>query len=413
MVSTLLYSPDGRFLIGGGSFYDDAEPCAIRMWDVATGKELRRFKGHDNDVECVAIAPDGKLLASVSSDSTVRLWTVATGKEVWKSKKFDKRPYVIAFSPDGKMLASGGEDAALRLWDVATRKELRHMMVRREEHGSAEVRCVTFSPDGKYVACGSRDGWVTVWDVRTGKAYRAFGTPLVQYSRFPVTALAFSPDGRTLVSASYDGVVRLWEMLTGKERLKIDHPAQAVAFSPDGRRLASGGDDTTVLVWDLAERARGGRGPAPLTPAQLRACWEDLVSEDATRGFRAIGLLLGSPSQATAFLAQQLRPLDPARIRALVADLDSTRFSVREKAFKELEALGEAAEPALRQALRGKPSQELRSRVERLLEGLGPPIPPARLRRLRAFEALEAMNTREAKRALEKLKHAPQESPRR
>jgi hypothetical protein len=286
-------------------------------------------------------------------------------------------------------------------------------MVGREKPGTAEVRCVSFSPDGKYIACGARDGWITMWDARTGKVFRAFEIPSAQFSRFPVTALAFSPDGRTLVSAGEDQAVRLWEVLTGKERHKIAHDTWSVAFSPDGRRLVSGGADTTLLIWDLAEHARGGRGSAMLTSTQLRSCWEDLGSEDATKGFRAMGLLLGSPSQATAFLAEKLWPLDPARIRGLVADLDSARFSVREKAFKELEALGEAAEPALRQALRGKPSQELRSRVERLLEGLGPPIPPERLRRLRAFEALEAMNTREAKRLLEKLKHAPQESPRR
>jgi hypothetical protein len=87
-----------------------------------------------------------------------------------------------------------------------------------------------------------------------------------------------------------------------------------------------------------------------------------------------------------------------------MADLDDRRFAVRERAVRELKALGEPAVPALRQALRGGPALETRRRAEQLLEGLlRVPITGEALRSLRAVEVLERVGTAEAKGVLERL----------
>jgi hypothetical protein len=102
-------------------------------------------------------------------------------------------------------------------------------------------------------------------------------------------------------------------------------------------------------------------------------------------------------------LKERLHPVtppDPHRLRQLLADLDSADFSVRQKAGQELLTLGESAEPGLRQALQGKPSLEVRQRLERLLETLER---TTKLRALRAVEVLEAIGSPEARRLLETL----------
>jgi hypothetical protein len=107
------------------------------------------------------------------------------------------------------------------------------------------------------------------------------------------------------------------------------------------------------------------------------------------------------------FLKPLLRPAprgDEKRLARLIADLDADEFAVREKAAAELEELGETAVPALRKALTGSPSAELRQRCERLLRKWEEPTPSGeRLQTLRALEVVEHAGTKEARQVLEGL----------
>jgi hypothetical protein len=134
-----------------------------------------------------------------------------------------------------------------------------------------------------------------------------------------------------------------------------------------------------------------------LSAKEFEALWTDLASGDAARAHRAILALASSPDRAVAFLKDRLRPVetpDPRRLAPLLTALDSTDFAEREQAVRELEGLGFAAEPALRRALKGKPSPEMRRRVEWLLERLGG---TPTLRAVRGIEALELIGTAEAR----------------
>jgi hypothetical protein len=117
------------------------------------------------------------------------------------------------------------------------------------------------------------------------------------------------------------------------------------------------------------------------------------------------------------FLAKLMRPqaasADPHTIAALVGDLDSNQFTVREKAMQALEKLGKVAEPALRTALAARqPSLEIRRRMERILEKLeGPVTAPERLRELRALEVLEQIGSAEARQLLETLAQGAADAP--
>src|SRR5262249_30606730 len=160
----------------------------------------------------------------------------------------------------------------------------------------------------------------------------------------------------------------------------------------DGSVLLSGSADTTILLWTMPDR----RDPGPsssLRVEELRARWDDLASVDARQAYEAIRVLSCARRPTVAFLGERLQPVpraSPAETARLLADLDSNRYAVRGRAIKELEGLEEGAAPALREALRGRPTLEVRRRLDLLVERLDVPVRAGeRLRVLRAIEVLE------------------------
>jgi hypothetical protein len=117
--------------------------------------------------------------------------------------------------------------------------------------------------------------------------------------------------------------------------------------------------------------------------------------------------LASSPAEAVALMKGRLRPAQPAdagRLRRLLADLGSDQFTMRARAQAELEALGDLAEPALRQALANKPTLEVRRRVQQALDRLRGPVTRPELRQaLRAGAVLEDIGTPAARRLLDEL----------
>src|SRR5262249_43516037 len=155
-----------------------------------------------------------------------------------------------------------------------------------------------------------------------------------------------------------------------------------------------GSTEGGVWVWDLAAQARLPE------PPPLAGLWDDLGGEEAARAYRAVWTLVDAPGAAVPFLEERLHAAPDAgpRLARLLADLDDDSFAVRERATRALRTLGERAGPALRRALEGHPSPEVRRRVGLLLEEIGPG--PDSLRTWRALEALELIGNREALRVL-------------
>ena len=238
-VNSVSFSPDGKTLASGSG------DSTIKLWDVATGKELKTLTRHIEPVNSLSFSPDGKILASGSYDKTIKLWDVATGNEITPLLKgHNQTVKSVSFSPDGKILTSGSYDKTIKLWDVATGKELKTLTRHIEP-----VNSLSFSPDGKTLASGSGDSTIKLWDVATGKELKT----LDGYSG-AVTSVSFSPDGKTLASGSYDKTIKLWEVATGKEIISLkghNTLVISVSFSPDGKTLASGSNDKTIRLWNL------------------------------------------------------------------------------------------------------------------------------------------------------------------
>jgi WD40 repeat protein len=493
-MSRAALSPDGKTLAVGG--------CVARLLDLATGKDRIPVRGHTKEVRAVCFAPDGRTLVSTSEDGSMRLWDVTTGKELRRWESLQPVPDQVAFSRGGASLLMSDVYGDLREWDVTTGKELRRF-------DSRQTSRFVLSPDGKHLATADGDGTLRYFDLHSGKERSRFVLPgREKGGRRLWGDLAFAPDGRHIlvgvghsldrlplldkglkqlyfwemqsgkivhsflnsrdhdlegvraVAVSASGLlaavvqgsrVRFWDAQTGQlvRRFQGRNPEanrlafspdgkflalvwgwpagvwlwdtlaaapvhtfrghggsiQALAFSADGRALATAGSDTSILIWDvLPPAAAADANPAENKLARL---WDALAGEPAA-AFRAQRVLLAAPLRAIPFLERRLRATDPEarkeRIEGLVADLNSRRFGTRVRASQELLRLGSRAVPAVRSALQGKPSLEARRRLETLLEELEDVArQPDRLRVSRAIAVLESFGTTAARQALGRL----------
>jgi HEAT repeat protein len=184
---------------------------------------------------------------------------------------------------------------------------------------------------------------------------------------------------------------------------RLRHPNWAVSLAAS--KVLRGIDPKAVReVWSLGALRRSLRAEElHLLPEEMEASWRRLGGMDAAEGYRIGCRLILAGEPAVVFLAEHLHPVVPVgreRLKRLIADLDSNRFSVRERATVELETLREAAEPALREALRGRPSLEKRRRLEQLIARLDPRCSGVGVRLLRSVEILEQAGTPGAKEVL-------------
>lgn len=403
-------SPNGRMLA--------AENEHLQLWDLATGKEINLHGRLPEEIKEMAISPDGRLLA-VSGDREIRLWDATTAKELRSWGKFRFDPIHTTFSANGKILVACIADkdgSSFTLWDTTTGKPIRRL--RQLDLLRTMAAPVAVSPDSRLMAVVERkyeetgafllDARIVLWDTAADKAIRELRAEKSEGMR-----LAFSPDGRSLaVAYQQEDIIRLWETATGQPRRKYEGHRQNIhclIFSGDGSLLATGGDDRTALVWDLTGRLDyGAPGSCDLSAQQQQALWDDLAAKDAANAYRAMCRLIAG-KQTPALLGTHFRPIAPLddrqrqRLRQWIADLDSPQFETREKATKELTQMGDLAEPALRAVLAGKPSLEVRRRLEPMLILLDPARSPKRLRMVRAVEVLEHLNSPPSRELLQVL----------
>jgi hypothetical protein len=145
------------------------------------------------------------------------------------------------------------------------------------------------------------------------------------------------------------------------------------------------------------------RLPSPATPAGRETLWAKLISKDPITVYRTIETLCRSPGDAVRLFEQHLKPVPRAnaqRLAEALRNLDNNEFPVRDQASRDLAALGEAAEPALRGTMAAPPSEEVRQRVRRLLNRLEG---SDRWRRSRALELLEYLADPQSRRLLTAL----------
>jgi WD40 repeat protein/tRNA A-37 threonylcarbamoyl transferase component Bud32 len=245
-VRGLAYSPDGRFI---ASAHDDK---TVKVWDAASGKEVRTLTDHTSAVRPVAFSSDGKQLAAGALNGKVCVWDT-TNWNLLATLQLRGWLLSVAFSPDGKYLAAaaiwlGSPSAEVKVWDLATQQLL--FFLPRLHTGN--VNSVAYSPDGTQIATAGHDGTVRFWDAQTGQS-----NFVLRGSGGPIRGLTFRHDGKRLAAPGGEGDkpggVTIWD-LTPREEFRSFSGGQGhvsgVAFSPDGERVASTSIGETVRVWD-------------------------------------------------------------------------------------------------------------------------------------------------------------------
>ena len=193
-INGVCWSFDERFALSG-SGGDGQSDRTIRLWDLATGKELRRITGQGGDVHQVDFTPDSLRALSVEVDGIVRLWDLTTGQMKWQSEGMGQAGHCAGFSPDARLILSGGGSKAIHVWDAESGKELKRLAGHQ-----GLVRCLSFSPDGTKAVSGADDKSVRLWqlpapDNPTGPI-NLVGTWDYSATPGPSTRIRFLPNGK-------------------------------------------------------------------------------------------------------------------------------------------------------------------------------------------------------------------------
>jgi WD40 repeat protein len=254
-IRAALWSGDGQrvFVIHGhgwdpgntGSALDGSQAASnpqtqtISILDVATGKQIGQFKGHEDDVTAADLSPDGSYLVTASLDGTARIWHASEAPGYGTVFRGAGPVATASFSPDGRyVLAANAQayqkddwDSFATIWETATGKRVavlggqdRPGASQHVKKGLGGVRVAQFSPDGKRVLTVSDDRFVGVIKPETSGNV-IFTTPMEKWplaEEIPITP------------------VRVWDVATGRELFALQGFKCAVdgaAFSSDGRRI--------------------------------------------------------------------------------------------------------------------------------------------------------------------------------
>jgi len=236
-VSAVAEYRDGQIFMGSAD-------GRLDVFDPATGRKQFLTQLENTDISSLSYSEQSSRLAVGFESGRVDCLDLETLGVIWTpvTEQTDPASHCVAISPNGNLIASTAHNDRFQLWDVARREAIVDHTLTRSGY------CAAFSPDNRLVACGS-DG-LLIFDTETGAQIL-----YVEGGRGCYSAV-FSQNGTTVATGNWSRDVRLIDVATGKARILRGHntAVSAVGFSADGRSLLSlgrGGLESTIRVWDV------------------------------------------------------------------------------------------------------------------------------------------------------------------
>ncbi len=288
-ITAIKFSDDGNYVVSG------SRDQTAKVWEIATGREIRTFMGSPEAIKTLDISADGKRLITVCGDSLAWLWEVATGKLIRKVKDEGDIINNAIFSHDGSKIITAGKNHYAKIWDATTGDSLRSFKDKRIGCYSGRCRVsLDLSKDGKFLLTGIGDRRAVLWDFNTGERINTYKGNRGSCSSC-MTPLSFSADGKTFITAAYSDSIRIWQRnrviqtkvlgpkesheevklmpdnrhflvmargelryfdMQGKElwkRGEYSNGIRAFDLSDDGKSLVVGGDDREIKILNLGD----------------------------------------------------------------------------------------------------------------------------------------------------------------
>jgi len=186
----------------GGFMLSNEVNKTFQLINIFEGTIEKSMRAHDDIALVSAFSPDGKKIASGSSDKRILLWDLESGAVIDEFQGHSENIYDLAFSPDGTRIAAGSRDKTVRIWNIQENK-LIHLLKGHQEM----VLEVEFHPSGLYLLSASSDQSIRLWDLASGKQLFAY-----LESEGALTDIEFMPDGNSFLSTDMDGKLNTWEI---------------------------------------------------------------------------------------------------------------------------------------------------------------------------------------------------------
>lgn len=270
----------------------------LMLWDLQTHERLSMETGDASSLLAIAVAPDGRSVATGNSAGQVKIWSLPDFRPLQTLTGHAGEVRCVAYSPDGLLVASGGVDRTVRVWDWAITKK--HEVYLGHE---GLVESVAFSPDGLRLTSSSDDTSLRTWNPDLSAEYQLVPAGGREYFH----DMAFSSRGSGLVTLAGNRPTSLWDLKLSCLRREMNTdvtseyqvPGALARLSPDGARSAQFSDVNRRRL-EVRENATGRLlssfevDPGPPRPPPVlayngeRVVVVSPVSADPIAGFRSM-----------------------------------------------------------------------------------------------------------------------------